>query len=590
MKRFCQECGKEARQGDKVCIHCGTPLPDADQRKRSTPKGKESKTKHTIPRKIKILFISLGALIVLVIAFSIWAKSYQSPNAVEKRFAKAVSEENTSAMQKLLVREDGSSTTKDEAEALLALLEEEDSYDVEDLFTIAAHGKFLYVFTANKVEAVDQFAVYPDPVEGLAFLFNEREVPEMERDEHQVVYGPFVPGLYETEAVFEGEYGETKKEKWITLSDISGEETLLDMDVNVAKVSFQIENDEEIDTKNSFIKLGGKKIKLDEKGSTKEFGPFLLDGSQKVQTVVPMPWGEVTSEPVDIDDSKMAIHADLLSERQFSELEKTLKNFGEQYVEAMADDDTKPLKSVSDEVKESVEDEMIQDWFYSGQFQQLEFDRNSVQVDNQSKQPEIEIFAEYTFNESNHDHDETPDLDESSSLLSLQLSYEADDKDWEILSIESADIWDRFEATDTVEGSNKLHTPSDDSMKQAENDTLKEKIDTFMQDYTQASVDAINYRDFDYMEDYIVPGSPRWEESKEYIDYLDSEDIMEDWLRSEVESVEEISDNTWEVTVIESFTIYKPDSSSDKTFRTTVIVKEIEDEFHVNELLETDEI
>lgn len=585
MKRFCRECGKEASSEDKVCIHCGAPLPD------KAIKEKESLTKkEPMPRKRKILFISLSAIIILFISFTMWAKSYQSPEAVEKRFAKAVAEKNAAGMKKLLVHEDGSPATTSEAKALLALLEEEALSDVEDLFTVEPHGKFLFLFTANKIEAVDQFVVYPDIVEGLSFLFNGKEIPESERDKHQVIYGPLIPGLYETEAVFKGKYGKTKKEGLLTLSDITGEETLLNMDVNVAKVTFHVENYEDFDLKESFIKLGDEKISLDKKGNTDELGPFLLDGSQKVQTVVPMPWGEVTSEAIDIDDPEMTIHADLLSEKHFSELEDTLGTFGEQYVEAMATDDTAPIKSVSEDVKLFVENGMIDDWFYSGQFEQVAFDRHSVQVENKSKQPEIKVLAEYTFNESNHDYDEEPELNESSSLLALKLSYDGDKKTWKIISIESADVWKDFTATDTVAGSKKLHKPGAEAVKQADNNKLKEELDYFFQSYTQASVDAINYRDFYYVEDYIASGSPRWKEAKEYIDYLDSKDITEDWLDSTVESVKETGDNTWELTVTESFTIYKPDSSSDKTFETKVVIKKIDGDYQVYELLETNEV
>lgn len=589
MKRFCVECGKEARPDNQVCIHCGTPLPNLDPEREEEPKENEKVVKRApMPKKKKVFFSILGTVVVLLIAFTIWAQAYQSPEAVEKRFAKAVSKKDVGAVQNLLVHEDGSSVTKGEAKALLRLVKEEGTSVVEDLFSVEPHGKFLFLFTAHKAEAVDQFAIYTAPVKGLTFLFNDQEMPERDT-EHETIYGPLVPGSYKVEAVFKGEYGKTKKDGKLTLYDSSGDETLLDIDVNVSKVVFYVDNYDEINSEKSFIKLGDEKISIDKDGNTKSIGPFILDGSQQVQTVVSMPWGEVSSEPVKINAQEMMIHADLLSEQQFSGLEETLKNFGEQYVQSRANLNTKPLKAVSDDVKIVVEDMINEDWYYSGRFEQLDIDRNSVRVDNSSKEPKIELLAQYTFSEAQHELEEEPDLYDNTPILSMNLSYNKDKKAWKIVSV-IEDGWEDFMATDTTEGSKKLYGPGKEAVAQAKNNALKEEITDFMESYTQASVDAINYSDFYYVEDYIVPDSPRWDEAKEYIDYVDSKGITEDWLTTELESVEETGDNTWEVTVNESFTIHNPESSSDKKFRTKIVLKKIDDEYKVYELVETKEI
>lgn len=589
MKRFCTACGKEANPGDKVCIHCGTKLPSEDIEEKVS-ENKKVKKGPPMPKKKKILFSVIGAVVVLVIAFSMWAQSYQSPDAVQKRFAKAISEKDASKVQTLLVHEDGSSVTKGEVTALLKLVDEEGTSVVDDLFSVDAHGKFIFLFTAHKVEAVDQFAAYKGSVEGLSFLFNGKAIPEYHADKEEIVYGPLVPGDYQVEAVFEGEYGKTKKEDTIALLDSYGDETWLDMDVNVSKVVFHVDNHDEFDAKKSFIKLGDEKVSIDKEGKTKSIGPFILDGSEQVQTVVTMPWGEVESKPIDIDASEMTLHADLLSKKQFTGLEETLKNFGEQYVESMASKSTKPLKAVTDDVKTVVEEMMDEDYYYSGKFEKVEIDRNSVQVDNSAKQPQIEILTAYTFNEAYHDLDADPDFYEEVPRLSLNLSYDEDKKAWKILSVEESDYWGDFVATDTAEGSKELYSPGKEAVAKAKSDAVKEDITYFMKAYTQDSVNAINYSDFSYVEDHIVPDSPRWSEAKDYIDYLESKDITEDLLDLEIQSVEETGDNTWEVTVIESFTIYKSDSSSDKEFKTKVIVKKVDDEYMVYELIETNEI
>lgn len=594
MGRFCQECGKKASPGNRVCIHCGSPLPDIKAGKKENVETKTVQTKRQVskkkplPKKKKVLYSIIGSIIVILIGFIVWAQSYQSPQAVEKRFYEAVANEDAKVLQKLLVHEDGSSIKKEEAKAFLKLIKEEGERAIEGVVSIKPHGKFLFLFTAHKIEAIDQHGAYYDPVEDLSLTFNKKEVPEYSRNEEKVIYGPLIPGIYKVEAVFEGKYGQAKKAKNIILNDMHGDDTNLDIDVNVSNVKFFVDNYDELNLSKAHILLGEEKIKIDKEGYTKEVGPVVLDGSQKVHTIVTMPWGEVKSSPMNIESSEMELHAEVLNKDQYKTLKETLKDFGENYVQAFAKKSTKPLKSTSDDVKSYIMDDFPGNTFYSGKFEKVEIDRSSIQVDKEAKQPQIEIAAQYYFQEAFHDIGEDTDLYEGNRNFALKLSYNKDKKSWKITSVES--LFGGIEATDTEKGSNKLHGPSKKTVANAKNAELEDEMAYFMEAYVSASVDAINYRDFTFMEDYTDPNGPRWKEAKDYIDYLDSKDIYEDWLGTELESVKETAKNTWEVTVVESFTIYHPDSSKDKTFRTKVIVKRIDGGFKVHELIETNEI
>lgn len=617
MKRFCKECGKEIQPENRVCIHCGTPVGRKDavndsnekvtstenvtkqpssekvtmsEKKRRTTRQTNKNPSAPMSKKKKRMLSIVGAVAVLLIGFSMWAQSYQSPDAVQKRFYKAVMENNPKTLQKLVIHENGSSATKGEAKALIKLVEEEGEYVLHDLFTVETDGKFLFLYKANKMMAADQFAYYPDPVKGLTFSFNKVE-PDIRK---KSLHGPLIPGIYDVKASFKGDYGETTKEGEITLNDYYGDETYIDMDINVADVTFYIENFLDLDLENAHIKLGKEEIPINKEGSTKPVGPFILDGSQQVQTVVKMPWGKVESEPIDISEEHMSIQAEILSEDDYQAVTTLLTNFGEQYVEAFAENNTEPLKNVSKTVKKALKEKMADqlyddDWYYSGEFMQLDIDRNSIYFDEDKEEPSINIVTEYLFNEDYHEIEEIPELFESYQLLVTTLNYDAKEKSWSIAGI-SDDYWGAFEGTDTVEGSQKVFGPSDETVKAAKDLAIADEMDDFLESYTRASVDAINYTDFYYVENYIVEDSPRWEEARDYIDYLDSKNITEDFLDMEIESVEETDDGTWEVTVLESFTIYKEDSTDDKDFRTKLVVKEIDGELYVYELLETNEI
>lgn len=633
MKRFCKECGKEAQRDHKICVHCGTPLredqateevmeaqPKTDESMKSPvsektseqvseevsgkvsgkTSGKQTANTQTsspkraanspMSKKKKRMLSVIGTVAVILIGISIWAQSYQSPDAVHKRFYKAVVENNPSAIQKLVVHENGSRSTKGEAEALIELVEEDGEYVLDELFSIQPHGKFLLVYQANKVQAIDQFAYYPDSVKGLTFSFNDVE-PDIRKN---TLHGPLIPGKYNVEAVFEGDYGETTKSGEITLDEYYGDETWLDMDINIAEVTFYVENYDDFKQEDILIKLGKEELPINEDGETKPVGPFILDGSQQVQTVINMPWGKVESEPFDISESYMGLPAEVLSKDDYAAVTELLTNFGEQYVEAFAENDLGILKNISKSVKGDLEDMMsyqlsYDDSYYSGEFVELDIDRNSVYFTGDQKKPGITVLAQYLFNEDYHALEETPELDESYNLLEMTVTYNTEEKSWSLTGMDE-DYWAAFEETDTIEGSKTIFGPSDDTVKAAKDLALTDEMSYFLEDYTRASVDAINYSDFYYVEDYIAKDSPRWTEASEYIDYLDSKNITEDFIDMEIESVEETEEGTWEVTVLESFTIYKEDSTSDKDFRTKLIVKKVEDELYVYELLETNEI
>src|SRR5699024_7378614 len=135
---------------------------------------------------------------------------------------------------------------------------------------------------AHRLERAVPCVYYPYPVKGLPFSSNEIE-PDIRK---KTLHGPLMPGIYNVQASCKGDYGETTKEGEITLADYYDDETYLDMDINVADVTFYIENVVDLDLENTQIKIGKDEIPINDEGSTKPVGPFILDGSQQVQTVV----------------------------------------------------------------------------------------------------------------------------------------------------------------------------------------------------------------------------------------------------------------------------------------------------------------
>ena len=172
----------------------------------------------------------------------------------------------------------------------------------------------------------------------------------------------------------------------------------------------------------------------------------------------------------------------------------------------------------------------------------------------------------------------------------MSLSYDTKQKQWKIEEMESIISYGDDDYTDEVKGDGKTFKPSKETMEKAAAASVKEEIETFIDDYTEASVDAINEHDFSEVSSYIDPTGPRYKEAKEYIDYLYEKDITESWVNSKVEKIEADGDKKWNVTVKETFKLHKPDKDETQTYRTKLVVKESAGSYKVYELIETNPI
>ena len=104
-------------------------------------------SKSPMTKKQKTYFSIMGAIIVILIGFSVWSNSYFSKESTSKRFTEAIGQKDAKALSNLIVHEDGSKIIPIEAEALMKLIDREGKRSIEDYFSIQPHGKFLGVFS-----------------------------------------------------------------------------------------------------------------------------------------------------------------------------------------------------------------------------------------------------------------------------------------------------------------------------------------------------------------------------------------------------------------------------------------------------------
>src|SRR5699024_5366936 len=171
------------------------------------------------------------------------------------------------------------------------------------------------LYDTYKIVLIDQFVYYDQNDEDLSFLFNYEEIPVFDEDEDYIEYGPLAPGIYQVGGSYDGEHSFKSDYTEITLSSTYSEAQYANVDLNIAMVTFYVENHALFDHSEAAIIFGDEKLAIGEDGYTEEIGPVILDDYNSViQTVVEMPWGTVTSGEIQIEEEHQLIQAALLSE------------------------------------------------------------------------------------------------------------------------------------------------------------------------------------------------------------------------------------------------------------------------------------
>ncbi|MBS4204845.1 TcaA NTF2-like domain-containing protein [Lederbergia citrea] len=560
-------------------------------------------------KKQKIITCIAAAVILVFTSFYIWGNSYVSADNTTKRFYEAISKKDSNALQKLALTNHGKFITKAEAKALLALAEEDNNYmndqllsitstqlsSDDGLFHVIENGKWLGLFKRHSVLLKSQYAKLRIPYEGVKSTFNGEKFPVKESKDHWIVYGPMAPGVYELESSYKGEFTEVSSKEKIVLADEFGEWTTRDVELEASYVTLEINNRTNAPIDSAYVELNGKKVKFDEFLKIEQLGPFKLDGSASVFAVLETPWGKIESEKVDLTNSHHQLDPDVTNKELIASLSDTILLFGEEFVQATAALDVSIFSSLTKEyMKELESDYGNNDAVFTGQLDSIEINFDSLNFDMDSNEIYAFVPAKFFFQYAFHELGEKADLEKVESVLDLELRYEPKEKKWLVNSSDESYSWyDDFTATKTIAGSKQLHGPSKAviaASQQIKDNESAEEIAEFIYSYNEESVRAINYRDFSIVSGMINPNGPRYKEQSDYLDYIESKEITEEFLSTSVESSKKIDNNTWEVVTVETFLIIKPDSSREAKFRTRNLVKNIEGEWKLHELLETKEI
>ncbi|MER2261559.1 MAG: hypothetical protein ABS934_06045 [Psychrobacillus sp.] len=577
MDRFCQECGHKIGNNDFACTNCGTRFSDQQEKK--------IKTKKQI-----VIRSMIGAALVIIVGFSLWALNYYSEKSTIKRYTEALSEEKVDILIELTVHEDGSSIKKGEAKALLALVKKEGKNIIDPLTSIEPSGKFLGVFQQYHIKLKDQFVYTGEVFDDLNFTFNQMEVSIWE-DSEGVTFGPLSPGIYTVSTNLKNDFGKSSSKQELYLTSDMSVPGFLETNLPVSNAVIAIDNYDATMMKDLQIVINDNSFSVNENGVTEPFGPLLLDGDIKAKVITQFPWGETTTEAFPIDRDYIEVKVAPVSGKQREIISSTLLTLGEEIANAKANKTTTVMTTASTNFKKDFQegeiDYLIDDQrYYKGKLNQLDINWNSLGlVENETI---ISLDIAYSFDESLYSLEEVPSLENKIYPQKVFLSYNSKEQKWNVHSLENT--WSEIISTETLLGSETIYEPNKEMFQTEKLASVKEELQEFMEDYAYYGVAAINNRNIEFVEDYLAKDGPKLQESIDYIFELEKKGIKEDYISSVVTNVVDKGSNTYEVTTTEAFTIYYPDSQQDKKYNTVTLVKKVDNRWLVHQLVSTKEV
>ncbi len=620
---FCQECGKPLKGAENHCMECGRKVEHV------SPQASRSSTSISVSKKNKLIGSIVGAAVILLGAFYFWGSSQVSAQNIAQKFTEAIQTNDANALQKVTIVHHGKFISKGEAKGLLALAKEEPEfiemnmrsmsmgggYPDEGLFIVVENGKWLGIFKRHSILVKPQYVELRLPFENVKTTFNGQEVSIKESGEETVVHGPMAPGIYDLDSSFSGEYTEVKTKEKLTVLDEYSDPVPHRVDLEAAYVNLYLDTANAPVSK-AHVLINDKKVKFDKEMKIEKFGPLKLDGKTTVVPVVELPWGEIKSEKVKIKNDTVNITPYTINKELTDSLSELILAYGEEYLQAHAAWDTAKFTTITSSMKEDFQSDFSynrdSDELFTGKLEKIELNLEDIHYnENENNTIGVGFPARFTFQADSYYKGDKPSITERIDSCDMDLLFYKKDNSWKVNGCSSSWFGNDMEPTVTLEGSNKLYSPSNtdgavtvskdteaskgsasekSSETTGDSDVSAADFEIFMATYNEKSVQALNTNDFSVVEPMIASNGPRLNEQRDYLHYIASKGITEEILSTNVESVSKTGDSTWKVVTIEEFNIHKKDSSSTKKFRTKNVIKRIDGQFQLYELLETKEI
>ncbi|PZD94469.1 hypothetical protein DNH61_18940 [Paenibacillus sambharensis] len=604
--RYCRECGTALSEGAQFCKSCGTSaststVQSQTGQQRTVQQQVVAKPRAPLPRKAKIqLAVGASFVILLVAGYLIGAHLTGKERliagfeqALNKQDAKAAARYLTSTDERLAINEESvagfmryldanpdavkevaaslqrqSSRMDEDASLTNGYYGTRDNYGLDGLVVLEKKGKQFLIFDKFELTVEPVYLTLETNYKDVSLLLDGKELAVTDKLDYSKTFGPYVPGIYNLEAKLKSHYMELSRTEEISLVAV-GSKQIADLYLEGQDISVYTGLD---DTEGLqailFINDNDTGVNPFEQSM---IGPVLTDGSMTASIEVEYPWGKMQSGKAPIEDSYVDIKLADNEDFQQGIMDLVVLNtreFLEAFTSGKVDGMTTATEDYKAGLQESVEYNQQHGYSYAGKYMATDFDLDSFRLYRSEGHWYVTLNTREHVEEDHFYPDEEPVLEELSNMYEITLVYDESAKTWLVELVENNYGFNDEHMVTHTEEKPALYTSvwADGGVAAAAASasvgSALEQMQVFMKDYLNASVEAINNRDFSYVSHLMEPSGPAYKESADYIVYLEKKGITEELLGVKVQKAEEVSDGAYEVTTAEKYMITSKDGTS----------------------------
>ncbi|NMO97905.1 zinc ribbon domain-containing protein [Paenibacillus lemnae] len=638
--RYCRECGTGLSDQAKFCRECGTGtdtqagIEALEARNVQASEGEQeaqyarAEVASASPAPAKGLsrkqkwFAGLAVLLVVLLFGTYKAgEYYASPERLVTRFEKALASEDAAQTADLLTSKDPKLVLDEKSiTALMAYLKqhpEEQDFLLSGLKEQAEAAKnkemsvepldgILNLEKDGKMLMFDTYRLDLEPVyfklqtnfADTVLTVNGKQAAVSDNANFEVEAGPYVPGVYTVGAQLKNDYINLNETVETEVWEPDRTRTV-DLELDGEMVVWDTGFREELELEGR-IYINGKKIDVNP-FETDRFGPVPLDGSVKLTLEGDFPWGTMKSGEQAIDEDYLVF--DFTRQQEFQEMMITrLSQHAKENMEAFVTGDMTKYSGVTKDYTDAMLEVIAQfvnsDYAYTSKYSGTIFDIGSFRLVFEEGEWRAAVVLQPMLEAASYPEGETPQLEVQDNYSRTILVYSEKLNKWLIASDSTAWGFETDQLEEVREPSPILYKSQWKSNSEVLQDTDAEDtavtlttLQSFMKEYTESYVEAVNSGKFDKVKTLLDPSGPAYQETSDYIQYLNKKGITEKVLQVEVRGFRQKTSNTYEVTTSEVYDIKQQDGSTQtKAFESAYLLTAKNGELQVYQLEETKEI
>jgi uncharacterized membrane protein YvbJ len=490
----CQFCDKEVQEDIKFCNHCGKSLvaeppgeqvdssverngnvvdSESDPAKTASISGvegesKQEQVKTTTPPKskvtkpqpkgLKIALIAAAAIIILLIGTYYVGKSSTSVTKLINDFETAIEEKDTDKLADILVvNHKDLELTKESLEAFIQLYDSKPSeltFLLGNLKTQASsdYGALSGMFSVDLIKDgkaflfFDNYKLSVNPVyikvatnyKDTDIIVNGEVLATSDTEDFDQDVGPLIPGEYAVEAVLDTGVFHLKEVKKVQAMD-PGYAQYVDLYLDGKDVNFDLLTNGYDDLKSIKLFINGKETEYNIAKSDR-VGPLLIDGSMNVSFEAELPWGEIRTNDIPIEERWMDFNLGDSDEFKQSIMD-VIVQFNNEYLASFTAVDPSVFTTATPQVIESVFDDIAHNIFmeveYEGMFHGVDFYNESfILKHDYDGLWKVSVDTITYMEEAFFEVGDKPALEKVEEELRYELVYDPQTTEWVVYSID----------------------------------------------------------------------------------------------------------------------------------------------------------